>query len=101
MYKEDNKTLISKTVLMRWNSANKKWCEDKGYLFTKYKEEFEIKVEDLSDGSHTLVDVECDGCGEILKGVVWKSYKHYVHEDGKYYCNKCSKNGYKKSDKFL
>lgn len=39
--------LISKTVMVRWHSINKKWYESKGYIYTKYKDEFEVKVEDL------------------------------------------------------
>jgi len=82
--------LISKTVICKWNGRMKKWYVDKGYIYTKLGDEFEVKVEDLSDGSMVLVDVQCDGCGEILKNVNYKTYKNRSHEDGKYYCLHCA-----------
>jgi len=88
--------LINKTVLMRWNSNNKKYYESKGYVYTKMKDEFEVKVEDLPNSSNIKVDVKCDGCGEILKPIKWQDYKKGVKEDDKYYCHKCAKNNYKK-----
>ena len=45
----------------------------------------------MSDGSHALVDIECDGCGKLLINVKWQRYKKYQKEDGKYYCQGCSK----------
>jgi len=81
--------LISKTATTKWNQATRKYYEDKGYVFTKYYEEFEVRISDLSDGSQVPVEVECDKCGEIYN-VIWKNYKSHVHEDDKYYCKKCA-----------
>lgn len=83
--------LLTKTVKIKWHPSNKKYYELKGYKFTKWKDEFEVKVEDLSNGAKTHVDVMCDECKEILIYLKWQTYKRYVHEDGKYYCNKCAK----------
>lgn len=80
--------LISKTVMVKWNSANKKWYESKGYIFTKWKEEFEVKVEDLSNGSHALVNVKCDCCGNI-KIIYWYNYNNTLNKYGEYYCFNC------------
>lgn len=55
-----------------------------------------VNVKDLSDSSGANVEIECDGCGKILKKVKWVDYKKCVKEDGKYYCNQCAKNGFKK-----
>ena len=82
--------LLTKNIITKWNPNNKKHYESKGYIFTKWKNEFEIKVEDLTDGSHVEIDVECDNCGKLIKNVKWMAYKRYVKEDGKYYCNKCA-----------
>jgi len=87
--------LINKTVIIKWNSRIKKWYEEREYKFTKMGDEFEVKVEDLSDGSNALVDVECDGCGELLENIKWKTYLKYNVND-KYYCQKCAINGNKK-----
>ena len=79
-----------KKVIMKWNPANKKWYESKGYIFTKYGDEFEVKIEDISDGSHIFVDINCDNCGILNKNIVWKNYKKSLHNnDGKYYCKNC------------
>ena len=86
--------LITKEVLVSWNINNKQWYESKGHIFTKFRDSFKINVNDLSDSSHCKVVIECDGCNNELKPIEWKAYKKYVHEDGKYYCNKCAINGY-------
>ena len=43
--------LLTKTVKVKWHSTTKKFYVDKGYVFTNYRDEFEIKVEDLQDYS--------------------------------------------------
>jgi len=85
--------LISKTVKIRWHNTTKKYYESKGYHFTNYRDEFEIKVEDLTKGSHTLVNVKCnceDCKNPYLKPMEWKNYQKCVHIDGKYYCEACA-----------
>jgi len=82
--------LITKEVLISWHHANKKYYEEKGYPFTKYGDEFLVKVEVLPNSSHYVVNIKCDGCKNELKPIEWKVYKNYVHEDGNYYCNKCA-----------
>jgi len=85
--------LISETIIMKWNSKNKKWFELKKYKFTKMKDEFEVRVEDLSECAKTLVLVQCDECGRTLPKMSWVGYKKSVHEDDRYYCQKCANNG--------
>lgn len=82
--------LLTKTVKMKWNPNIKKYYEQRHYIYTKMGDEFEVKVEDLQDGSHVLVDVKCDGCGELRKGVIWQHYINLLHEGGTYYCQKCA-----------
>lgn len=81
--------LLTKTVMMKWRKNNKEWYENKGYIYTQMGCNLEVKVEDLTKGSHTIVDVKCDGCGEILH-IVYKNYIRYVHNNERYYCRKCS-----------
>jgi hypothetical protein len=89
--------LISKEVLTKWNHMNKKWFEDKGYIFTKTRYEFKVRTEDLQINSHILVDVKCD-CEDCkspyLKPMTWQTFSKFVKTDGTYYCNKCSKTLY-------
>ena len=98
--------LLSKEVYVIVNSTSKHY-ESKGYKIPKQigKEGKEIvkrdaqilvKVEDLTDGSRTSVEIQCDGCETILTGVRWVDYLKCVKEDGKYYCSRCAKAGFKK-----
>jgi len=84
--------LLTKNAIVKWNNNNKKWYESKGYIFTKMKDEFEVKVKDLSNGSHVFVDVKCDcvDCkNPYLKPIFWYNYLRYIKNDNKYYCQKC------------
>ena len=76
-------------IKVKWHSSNKQWFIDKGYKFTKIKDTFEVKAEDLKPGSHELVKVSCDYCGTI----VLKGYKEYLRgkKSGKDCCSKCQK----------
>ena len=86
--------LITKTVFKRWYPNNKEWFINKGYKFTKIKEEFEVRVEDLTNGNGSKVNVKCDGkdCkNPYLPPMQWANYFLKVHNDGKYYCQKCTR----------
>ena len=84
--------LITKTAMVKWNQSNKTWYESKGHIFTKWKDEFEVKIEDLSKGSKSLVTIKCDceHCkSPYLTPMMYKDYIRSVFEDGKYYCRRC------------
>jgi hypothetical protein len=66
--------ILDQKVIVKWNSRNKKHFINLGYIFTKFGDEIEIKVEDLFSGSHVKVKVECDYCGSIIE----KPYYHYL-----------------------
>ena len=85
--------IISNTIKIRWNGFTKTWYEDKGYIYTNIGDEFEARVEDLMDGSGIKVKVQCDNsnCKKIAE-TKWQDYKKCVHENGKYYCQKCATN---------
>lgn len=71
--------LLTKTVKIKWNPRNKKCYVSKGYIFTKMGDEFEVNVEDLSNGSHTSITVLCDYCLEEGKETILpRSYKQYI-----------------------
>ena len=80
--------LVSKIVKMKWHPKTKKHYESLGYIFTKYGDEFEVKVEDLTKGSEVKVDCLCDCCKKPLP---WKYCKYIIHnKNGKTYCNECA-----------
>lgn len=62
--------LITEYVEMKWNSKNKKRYESLGYKYTKMKDSFIVKTEDLPKGSNIEVTVKCDYCGSIFN-VKW------------------------------
>jgi len=72
--------LISKTVMVRWNSFTTKWYLEKCYLKIKQGEYFECKVEDLSPGSTAKVLVECDYKKDGCKGIHEKPYRQYTED---------------------
>lgn len=84
--------LLTKTVIQKWNSKTKQHYESKGYIYTKMNDEFEVKIEDLTQGSHVLVQVKCDceSCkSAMLPLMPYKSYLRSVRENNKYYCKAC------------
>jgi DNA-directed RNA polymerase subunit N (RpoN/RPB10) len=64
---------MEQEVKMSWNVANKDWYESKGYTYTKFRDTFKVKVNDLPTNSKVKVEVTCDFCGET----VMKSYVNY------------------------
>lgn len=90
------KILLSKDALVKWNSANKKWFESKGYFYTKMGDEFKVKIEDLSKGSHSIIKYSCDYCDEIIEA----EYKVYLNNKKKSHTKKdCCKKCVGKKDK--
>lgn len=82
--------LLSKKVELKWNSKIKKHYEERGYVYSKMNDIFEVKVDDLTDGSSVLVDVKCDYCHNIYQKH-WYNYlqenkKSIIHKDS---CAKC------------
>ena len=71
---------------LKWKKNIRDWYENRGYVFTKTSDIFEVNAEDLSPGSHQKVKVLCDYCGNVID-VVWKDYIEY--KDKRYACGKC------------
>ena len=82
--------LLTKFVKVKWSRKNKKWYEFKGYSFTKWNDEFEVNIDDLSVGSRAIVNVLCDSCEEMLKPIMWKDYKKRMYKKGGCYCHDCA-----------
>lgn len=59
----------------------------KGKATVKKGTTITVKVADLKPTSHTLVDINCDGCDKILH-VEYINYFKY-NRDGMYYCHSC------------
>ena len=57
---------ITRKLLIKWSYNQRKYYEEKGYIFTKYGEDFEVNFEDLPHSSDRFIDVQCDYCGKIF-----------------------------------
>lgn len=87
--------LVSEVVEMLWSPSNRKYYENKGYVFTNFNDTFKVKVIDLSKGSTAEVKIKCDFCGNIVN----KTYKEYLQlRAEKYCCTECMKRKKKTRD---
>ena len=83
--------IIDDKVLMTWNGRNKKHFESKGYIYTKQRDEFYVKVEDLQETSHVKIHVGCDICGKE-NHVAYRDYLRRKADE--YLCSDCALHTY-------
>ncbi len=92
--------LPNQHTIVKWHSRNKEYYIEKGYIFTKMKDEFQVKIEDLPPQSHAWVKVQCDFCGEIVD-VKFQNYNNRGKYSEGYACTKCKSIKAKESFKKL
>lgn len=81
--------IISETVKIKWNGFTKSHYINKGYLYTKQGDEFEVLVSDLMPSSTALIEVQCDYCG-CKKHIRYSAYLKSISDATcKYSCSKC------------
>lgn len=83
--------LLTKEVEIKIWHINSKHYSEKGYKFN-LGDIIKVKVEDLLKGSKFLVDVQCDYCGIVRKGIKYNNFtklKSY-RESKNYYCQSCN-----------
>jgi hypothetical protein len=58
--------LITEKVILKINTSNYKWIQEKGYNITKddIHKEIEVNVKDLAPSSVSLLVIKCDICGK-------------------------------------
>lgn len=78
----------NQTVKVVWHSQNKNHYIDKGYVFTKYRDSFLVKAEDLSHSATAKVKVVCDFCGEEYD-MSWYHYRETADKQQKNACYNC------------
>jgi hypothetical protein len=71
---------------MKWNPNNKKYFTNLGYVFTKMKDEFDVKINDLTKSSDVIIKVKCDYCGKEKE----TNYREYIRNCKKYNKYACS-----------
>jgi hypothetical protein len=67
--------LISKYAKVKWNAFNKNYYVSKGYVFTRMRNIFDVKIEDLQLKSNSFIEMKCDYCGVL----VTKRYSTYIN----------------------
>lgn len=80
--------VLTKEIIMKWNSYNMKFYTDLGYKYTKMCDEFVVKIEDLNKNSHYKVKVKCDICNEERE-MEYKSYNICLKNHNFYACSAC------------
>lgn len=75
-------------IKAKWHSQTKEHYMSKGYVFTKYKDEFLVKAEDLSRSATAKVKIICDYCGEEYE-MAWFHYKEIQDKKQKCACYNC------------
>jgi len=96
--------ILTKSVKVKWRSETREWYEKLDYTFTKWNDEFEVKVEDLSNGSSVEIVTLCDYCLECniftLKKTAYSTYIRQTKNSliTKDCCKKCTKFKVKESN---
>jgi len=81
--------LLTKKVLLKWNSRYKTYYIDKGYIFTAIGNEFEISIEDLQKGSEVYINIECDYCHKEYRATYKQFNKYNKSITNKDCCKNC------------
>lgn len=55
--------IVSKTAKLKWSNRIKKHYMDKGYIYTKVNDDFDVAVDDLPVNSRAKIVVKCESCG--------------------------------------
>jgi hypothetical protein len=84
--------ILDEFVEIKWCSSNKNYYVDKGYGFTKVNDIFNVKIDDIPNGSHVLVHCKCDICN-VQKLIAYREYNKNISNGNYFSCSiKCSKN---------
>jgi len=80
--------ILSKEVDVILNSANMNHFKKLGYNDLKNGNKIVVPVEHLTDGSHSIIKVKCDICGEE-KDLLYRYYVKNIKRYNFYSCQKC------------
>jgi len=88
--------ILDKIINIRINPSNYNHYT-KYYNNIKIKDIISVKIEYLTKGNHSKINIQCDRCGKIKK-IDYSSYISYGHKNGNYICRSCNmvKNNQKK-----
>lgn len=75
-------------VKMTWHKKVRDYYIDKGYQYTKDKDTFLVKVQDLHPNSQKIIKVICDCCKKELE-ITYVCYSKAISKDKYFYCQEC------------
>lgn len=81
---------LEQIVTTTWNQTTRTWYENKGYVFTKYRQKFDVKAKDLYTNSIVDINATCDYCGMNKKIAYCYYNKSTKGQTEKYACKNCS-----------
>ena len=82
--------IISKEIEVKIGGSNFKLYKELGYIFKAVGDVVSVKIEDVSKGSHSIVEVECDFCFK-KDFIEYKKYNRSLKNNVLYSCSKkCS-----------
>lgn len=88
-FKKVKQLIKEKYVTMIWKNSNKKRYESLGYNFTKYDDNFLMKIEDVPKRSEVVITSICEICG-IEKPMHFGAYNSITKNGNKsYICRNC------------
>lgn len=81
-------------IQIKWSNANKKYYQDKGYIFTGNGKCFDVDANDLMHGTNINVKIKCDCCGreyEMTCAGYFKGYEKSVRNNTQlnHFCDEC------------
>lgn len=91
--------ILQQTVKVKWSTRTKSYYESKGYDFSEKGKEVEVKIEDLSHGSHAIIKYSCDYCLRILEATYTSYMRRCKNTIDKDCCIDCA--GLKRQEVFL
>lgn len=75
-------------AIVKWHPSNKEYYTSLGYNFTKMKDSFSVKLQDLPNQSHSEIIVICDYCGKEFP-CKYQNYINRFSSDGLDTCTQC------------
>jgi len=82
--------IITKKVDIKINPSNCNYLKSKGYENLKTNDIISVNVEDLSNGSHAIIDCKCDICGKE-KSLMYRYYVKNIKKHNIFTCHECGR----------
>lgn len=82
--------ILTTELICKWYPMNRKYYESKGYVFTKWHDEFIVCIDDMPPNAEHEVDVECDVCGLEFTKTYIAYYRETQKNGGLCRCKSCA-----------